>query len=58
MENEFKNKNILITGAAGSLGNWIIDELLKFHPEGIIAFDISEAVGFNLENKYRGCLNV
>lgn len=58
MKNEFENKNILITGGTGSLGKWVIAELLKFNPGMIRVLDIDETAGFNLENKYTGVKNL
>jgi len=52
MKEEFEHKRILITGGAGSLGSWIIEELLKFNPKLIIVLDIDETAAFNLINKY------
>ena len=42
MEEEFKNKKILITGGAGSVGNALIKELLKYDINVIRVFDLSE----------------
>lgn len=40
---EFNNKNILITGGTGSLGNKLVEILLKhFHPKKIIIFSRDE----------------
>lgn len=58
LENEFENKNILITGGTGSLGKWVIEELLRFNPKLIRVIDIDETEEFNLENKYRGRKNI
>ncbi|MFA5878087.1 MAG: polysaccharide biosynthesis protein [Candidatus Staskawiczbacteria bacterium] len=42
MEKELKNKKVLITGGAGSVGNALIKELLKYDINVIRVFDLSE----------------
>ncbi|MBU2540207.1 polysaccharide biosynthesis protein [Patescibacteria group bacterium] len=42
MEQELKNKKILITGGAGSVGNALIKKLLKYDVNVIRIFDLSE----------------
>jgi len=42
MEKEFKDKKILITGGAGSVGKALIKELLKYDINVIRVFDLSE----------------
>lgn len=42
IKNQIKNKRILITGAAGSIGSEIVRQLLKFEPSLIILNDQSE----------------
>ncbi len=41
-------KNILVTGATGSIGSEIVRQLIKFDPEKIIAFEIDETELHNL----------
>jgi len=48
-ENTF-NKNILITGAGGTIGKEIVNQLIKHNPKNIIAIDHSEYALFNLGN--------
>lgn len=38
-ENEFKGKNILVTGAAGSIGSEICRQLVQFLPSNFVALD-------------------
>ncbi len=38
MRNEFKGKNILVTGGTGSIGSEIVRQLLKFNPKTIRVF--------------------
>jgi len=46
----FKNKCILITGAAGTIGSALTQYLLQFHPKKIILLDAAETPLFNLEH--------
>lgn len=47
------NKKILVTGAGGSIGSELVEQIAKFSPEILILFDISELFLFNLENKLK-----
>jgi FlaA1/EpsC-like NDP-sugar epimerase len=49
IQNELKNKRILITGAAGSIGSEIVRQLMKFETGLIIMCDQSETGLHNLE---------
>jgi FlaA1/EpsC-like NDP-sugar epimerase len=48
---EFRGKNILITGAAGSIGSELTFKLLKYNPNKIFLLDNSEVGLFSLLNK-------
>ena len=52
MENYYKDKVILITGAAGSVGQELIKKLLEYDPAIIRCFDNNENGIFNLRVKY------
>lgn len=54
MEDEFKNKKILVTGGTGSLGKVVVEKLLSFGPKEVRILDIDEDEQFHLSNKYRG----
>lgn len=45
---QIKNKTILITGAAGSIGSEIVRQVIDFHPELIIILDQAETPLHNL----------
>ncbi|MEX1002969.1 MAG: nucleoside-diphosphate sugar epimerase/dehydratase [Crocinitomicaceae bacterium] len=45
---EFDNKVILVTGAAGSIGSEIVRQLTTFNPEKIIMLDQAESAIYNL----------
>lgn len=51
---EFKNKSILVTGAAGSIGSEICRQLIQFQPTKLVAFDWWEnglyELGLELKN--------
>ena len=47
----FKDKIILVTGAAGTVGKVLIRNLLKFNPASIRALDNSELGLFELEKE-------
>ncbi len=53
--NYFKNKNILVTGAAGSIGSEVCRQLLKIPTKKIIGLDNSE---LNLYNFHREVENI
>ena len=46
----FKNKNILITGGAGSIGGGLVKKLVDFQVKKIIILDINEYNIFKLKN--------
>lgn len=46
-------KNVLVTGAGGSIGSEIVRQLLRFSPEKIICLDIDETEIFNLLNSLK-----
>ena len=48
---QYKNKNILVTGAAGSIGSEIVKQLIEFSPKNIYLMDNSELNLFNLKNE-------
>ena len=50
MQNEFKGKNILVTGGTGSIGSEIVRQLLKFNPRSVRVFARLEDRHFTLMN--------
>ena len=50
--NIFKDKIILVTGGAGSIGRELINQLLKFDPKVVRALDNNETGLFYLEQSY------
>ena len=49
----FQNKNILVTGAAGSIGSQLVRQLLNTKSKNIIGYDNSEIDLFNLKNELK-----
>lgn len=45
-----KNKRVLITGAAGSIGSEISRQVLNFHPSQLILLEIDETELYDLDN--------
>lgn len=59
IEKGLRNKTILVTGAAGSIGSEIVRQLMKFDYKQLILVDQAETPSFYLNNelkeKYPGC---
>jgi FlaA1/EpsC-like NDP-sugar epimerase len=53
LERKIKRKNILITGAGGSIGSELCLEILKHKPKKLFMLEISEINLFNLVNKLK-----
>ncbi len=49
IEDFVENKKILVTGAAGSIGSHLCQQILKFNPAKLIALDQNETGIFHLE---------
>lgn len=54
IEKGLRNKTILVTGAAGSIGSEIVRQLLKFDYRQLILVDQAETPSFFLNNELRG----
>ena len=52
MKDFYQDKNLLITGGAGSVGQALCEKLLEYNPKTIALFDINENGLFNLRQKY------
>lgn len=58
MEKFFRNKNVLVTGGAGSVGQELVKEILKHHPKVVRVLDIDESRQFEFQQKLKGFKNV
>ena len=55
MQDNFKNKKILVTGVCGTVGSELLNQLLtnsNYNPKEIIGIDNNEKELFFMENKY------
>ncbi|MFB0500167.1 MAG: SDR family NAD(P)-dependent oxidoreductase [Candidatus Hadarchaeaceae archaeon] len=58
MKKLFRNKNVLITGGTGSVGQELAREILKFRPKVVRVLDIDESRQFELQQRLRKFENV
>jgi len=58
MEKLFRNKNVLITGGTGSVGQELAREILKHRPKVLRIFDIDETRQFELQQELGKFKNV
>ncbi len=49
IENQLKNKTILITGAAGSIGSEVARQITRFHPKLLVLLDQAETPLYELD---------
>ncbi len=49
LEDQLKNKTILITGAAGSIGSEIARQVMRFHPKLLVLLDQAETPLYELD---------
>ena len=47
-------KVVLVTGAAGSIGSELCRQIARFHPAGIVGFEVAESPLFELDREMRG----
>ena len=57
-KNIFRNKKILITGGTGSIGQEIVQEILKHEPIVVRILDVDETKQFELQQEYEDHENV
>lgn len=51
IQNAIDNEVVLVTGAAGSIGSGIVNQLLRYNPEKLILLDSAESPLYNLVNE-------
>ncbi len=49
VERQLSGKTVLVTGAAGSIGSGLVRQIIRYHPEKIIALDQAESAVYDLE---------
>jgi len=54
IKNQLKGKTVLVTGAAGSIGSGLVDQVAKYYPEKIIMLDQAETPLYELELRMKG----
>ncbi|MBN4051285.1 polysaccharide biosynthesis protein [bacterium AH-315-M05] len=53
IKNQLRGKNILITGAAGSIGSELVKQISKFKPQKLILLDQTESPLYDLELEFQ-----
>jgi len=53
INSQIKNKVVLITGAAGSIGSEMLRQLIKFEPKNLVLFDQAETPMYDIEMELR-----
>lgn len=53
IRDRLEGKVILVTGAAGSIGSELCRQIARFHPAGIVAFEIAESPLFEIDREMR-----
>ena len=48
-----KDKVVLVTGAAGSIGSELCRQIARFHPAGIVGFEIAESPLFEIDREMK-----
>jgi len=48
-----EGKVVLVTGAAGSIGSELCRQIARFHPAGIVGFEIAESALFEIDREMR-----
>lgn len=53
IKNELTNKVVLVTGAAGSIGSGMVQQILKYKPEKVILLDNAESAMYDFANELK-----
>jgi FlaA1/EpsC-like NDP-sugar epimerase len=46
---------VLVTGAAGSIGSELCRQIARFHPAGIVGFEIASSWNTDHEARFKRC---
>ncbi|PLS18110.1 hypothetical protein CVD28_09275 [Bacillus sp. M6-12] len=58
MDNVYEGKKILILGGTGTIGRYLVNQLLKYSPEVIRIFSRDEYKQFELQQEFREYVNI
>jgi FlaA1/EpsC-like NDP-sugar epimerase len=50
IKNELSGKTVLVTGAAGSIGSGMVQQILRFHPQKVVLLDNAESAMYDFVN--------
>ena len=53
IKNELSGKTVLVTGAAGSIGSGMVQQILKYHPQKVILLDNAESALYDFVNELK-----
>ncbi|HYL35407.1 MAG TPA: nucleoside-diphosphate sugar epimerase/dehydratase [Bryobacteraceae bacterium] len=53
IHNTLEGKVVLVTGAGGSIGSELCRQIARFHPAGIVGFEIAESPLFEIDHEMR-----
>ena len=53
IRNTIADRMVMVTGAAGSIGSELCRQIARFHPAGIIGFEIAESPLFEIDREMR-----
>lgn len=53
ISNELKDEVVLVTGAAGSIGSGMVQQILKYEPKKLILLDIAESALYDFVNELK-----
>ena len=53
IRNSIEGKVVLVTGAAGSIGSELCRQIARFHPAGIVGFEVAESPLFEIDREMR-----
>ncbi len=57
MQANISGKNVLITGAGGSIGSELCRQVLQYKPECLVLFELSEYALYKIEQELSGMIN-
>lgn len=54
LQNAFSKKTVIVTGAAGSIGNGLVKEIIQYAPSRLVLLDQAESPLYDLQQEIRG----